>query len=114
MNYWFSGPNAFKTDDISRTDLSLNYGFDWILGGRALEIFVQPEVINVFDADGVTAVNTFIQDATSAAGFETFDPFTETPIQGVHWDFGSNFGQPTNSNSYQQPRTYRFSVGLRF
>ncbi len=114
VTYWFTAPNAFKTDDISRTDLTLNYSFGWTLGGKALEIFVQPEVINVFDADGVTGVNTFVQDATSAAGFEAFNPFTDTPIQGVHWDFGSTFGQPTNSTSYQTPRTFRMSVGLRF
>jgi hypothetical protein len=43
-----------------------------------------------------------------------FDPFTETPVEGVNWELGPTFGEPTRATDYQQPRTIRFSFGLRF
>jgi len=70
-------------------------------------------VINVFDEQGAIAHNTAILDETNA-DFAAFNPFTETPVHGTHWDFGSNFGQPTSEANYQQVRTFRFSVGIRF
>jgi hypothetical protein len=118
--YFFSQRGAFETDDVTRTDISLNYAFRWNLFGKPVEIFLQPEVINVFDEDAVIDVDTTINDATTSGAFQDFDPFTETPIQGVHWDFapGTNgfggFGQAVDKDDYQQPRTYRFSVGFRF
>ena len=48
------------------------------------------------------------------ASFETFNPFTETPIEGVHWAKRSNFDQPENEDDFQQVRTFRLSVGFRF
>jgi len=32
----------------------------------------------------------------------------------VNWDKGPNFGKAINVLAFQQPRTFRFSVGLRF
>ena len=43
-----------------------------------------------------------------------FNPFTETPVEGVHWRKGPNFGQPDSEGDFQQARTFRFSVGVRF
>ena len=114
VSYYFSPANAFQTDDISRTDLALNYSFHWNVGGKDVEVFVQPEMINIFNEEGVIDVNTTVLDATSAPGFATFDPFTETPVQGVHWDLGPEFGQPANDLDYQRARTFRISVGFRF
>jgi hypothetical protein len=45
---------------------------------------------------------------------EPFNPFTETPVEGVNFDFGPNFGEAQSAGDYQQPRTLRFSVGIRF
>lgn len=81
--------------------------------GSELEMFVQPEIINVTGEEGVIDVNTTVEDPTNS-GFAAFNPFTESPVQGVNWDFGPNFGEPENAGDYQQPRTYRFSLGLRF
>jgi len=115
VGYFFTAPDAFKTDDITRTDVSLNYSFLWNLFGRTFEVFVQPEVLNVFGEDGVTAVNVSdVLDATTSGSLAPFDPFNDTPVEGVNWDLGPNFGQPQNDTSYQTPRTFRFSVGFRF
>jgi len=114
VNYYFTSRDAFTTPDVTSTDLALNYAFRIDAFGRPIELFVQPEVLNVFDEQEAIVVNATVLDATVAAGFQNFDPFNETPVQGVHWDFGPNFGEPLTENSFQQPRTFRFSVGLRF
>jgi hypothetical protein len=112
--YYFSERGAYTWEDVTRTDISLNYSFFLNLGGTQLELFLQPEVINVFNEDAVISGNTTVFDATSDASLTPFNPFTETPVEGVHWRKGSNFGNPRNAADYQQPRTVRFSVGLRF
>ena len=43
-----------------------------------------------------------------------FNPFTETPVEGVHWRKDDDFGEPTAEYHYQIPREYRFSIGFRF
>ncbi|HXO20124.1 MAG TPA: hypothetical protein VOA87_09415 [Thermoanaerobaculia bacterium] len=43
-----------------------------------------------------------------------FNPFTTTPVEHVNWEKGPRFGQAINPLGFQQPRTYRFSVGIRF
>jgi hypothetical protein len=113
VDYYYSDKGAFTTDDITRTDLAINYSFFVNAFGTELEMFVQPEILNVFGEEGVIDTNTTVLDSTNA-GFESFNPFTETPVQGVNWDFGSSFGEPVNAADYQTPRTYRFSLGLRF
>jgi hypothetical protein len=32
----------------------------------------------------------------------------------VNWDYNANFGTPLNALAYTSPRTFRFSVGMRF
>ncbi len=114
VNYYFA-TDAFELDDVTRTDFALNYAFRWNLFGKAFEIFVQPEVLNILDENTVTRVNVAdVNDATTDASLATFDPFTETPQRGVHWDLGDQFGQPSTDTDYQRPRTFRFSVGFRF
>ena len=115
VDYFFSDRGAFETDDITRTDLALNYSFHFPAG---FEIFLQPEVLNVFDEDGVVDVNRDVLTAQTGAGRATglvpFDPFTETPVEGVHWLKGSRFGRPVDEADLQTPRTYRISLGIRF
>jgi hypothetical protein len=45
---------------------------------------------------------------------ETFNPFTETPVEGRHFRLGESFGTARNALDYQTPRTYRVSFGVRF
>jgi hypothetical protein len=112
--YSFTSPSAYRTDDIQSTDIALNYSFFFGGFGKRFELFIQPEVLNVFNNDGVMAVNTTVRTRANAAGYQTFNPFTETPVEGVHWDKGPDFGKPTLPGSYQAPRTFRVSVGFRF
>ena len=77
-------------------------------------MFFQPEVINVFDEDKVVTPNSTLLDETDTSRLAAFNPFTETPVEGVHYEFGEDFGQADEADDYQQPRTFRFSIGFRF
>jgi hypothetical protein len=118
VSYFFTKPAAFRTDNITRTDLALNYA---IRVAKSLELFVRPEVLNVFNEKGVVAVDTTVFTAPTT-GFKPFDPFKEVPVRGprdvknptANYDLGPDFGKPTSAASYQQPRTFRFGVGVRF
>jgi len=52
-----------------------------------------------------------ILSRTNNTAYQAFHPFTQEPVQGVHWDYGANFGKVTGVNSYQQARLFNFSVG---
>jgi hypothetical protein len=125
VNYYFSDRGAFTTPSVTKTDISLNYDFRV----SNLDFFIKPEVLNVFDQEKVDTTDVRYFDTTvftadnSPAGHcpgapggncATFNPFTETPVEGVHWAKGPNFGKPINKLGYQQPRLYRIGLGIRF
>jgi len=122
VTYFFTPRNALEFDDITRTDLSFNYTLNF---GR-FELFLQPEVLNVFDEDGQdggeTGVLTARTGAGRAAGVDPFNPFTTEPIECVgpnnpetcHFLKADNFGEPDSPGDFQLRRTWRFSVGFRF
>jgi len=117
VSYYFTPRGAFRTDDVWRTDLSLYYGYR--IGG-AVEIFVSPQVYNVFNQQAVTGVNTTVETRVSnSSSYVNFNPFTTAPVQGArgtgaNWNYGPLFGKPTGAASYQAPRSFQFSVGVRF
>ncbi len=113
--YFFSKRGAYRMDDIWRTDLTLNYAFVIPAWGRDIELYVAPEVVNVFNQQGVINVNQTVEDNTTHPDeLQAFNPFTEKPVEGVHWRKGADFGKPQVPTDYQQARTFRFSVGIRF
>ena len=105
VTYYFTARDAFRTDTIYRTDLALN--FSTKIGG-AVEIFVQPQVLNVLNGHGLVGVST------SVAVTKGFDPFTTTPVQGVNWSPRATFGHARNNLDYQLPRTVTVAAGVRF
>jgi outer membrane receptor for ferrienterochelin and colicin len=117
--YYFTGRGAYRTPTVSQTDLSLNYSFRFDAFGANVELFVQPQVVNVFNQQNVATTDfryfdTTVTTAVTDGSLQPFDPATETPVEGVHWRKGPRFGQATNGLAYQAPRTFRVSVGLRF
>src|SRR4029077_15278254 len=119
--YYYTARDAFRTPNVFRTDLSFNYAFR--VGG--LDLFVKPEIINVFNSLHVdTTASTFFDTSVLSAdnGGECpqaplnsanrrpclpFNPFTTTPVEGVNWQKGPKFGQAINPFGFQSPRTYR-------
>lgn len=113
VDYWYFPRNFDTTGSINSIDLALNYAFAWSLGGKSIEVFFQPEVVNVLNKDGQMFLNSTVLDPV-LGGMTPFNPFTETPVEGVNFAKGPNFGQVTSDDDYQRPREFRFSVGFRF
>ncbi|HUP47962.1 MAG TPA: carboxypeptidase regulatory-like domain-containing protein [Thermoanaerobaculia bacterium] len=127
VNYYFSDRGGFRWDDVTSTNLAVNYS----LPIQRVGLFAQAEVLNLFNDDAVVGGSTTVLTARQSTCIQStganagqrcaaFNPFTETPVEGVHWQRAANFGQattpttPLTQGSYQLPRTFRLSVGLRF
>ena len=117
ITYYYTAMNAYRTDDISRLDLSLNYSY--FIG--PVEIFAQPTVINLFGQDNVVTPYTSIENPqTHSAYYKTFNPFTTKPVFGArgtnaNWGVNQNlFGKADGPEDFQTPRTFRVSFGVRF
>ncbi len=99
---------------------------NWYLPSlRGVRPFIEIDFLNVFSEQGVedpdfvdrtvlTRRQSTCLQTGSTSRCVAFNPFTDTPQQGVNWQYGTNFGNPTSAAAYQLPRTYRFSVGLKF
>ncbi|MDL2717872.1 MAG: hypothetical protein PT977_08970, partial [Acidobacteriota bacterium] len=93
-----------------------------------VELFLRPDILNVFNNQGVIAVNTTtLSRVNGGSNFTDFNPNTTAPIEcpqgtstagckalGANWEKGTNFGKPTVPGSYQLARTFRITMGLRF
>lgn len=136
VNYYFTARDAYRTEDVWRTDFALTYSYK--IGG-AVEIYVAPQVYNIFNAQHVISVNQQVNTAVNTSNLIAFNPFTTAaPIEcpqgtalaackamGANFQKGSLFGQPTagsvwapnvlgGTGSYQNPRTFVVSAGVRF
>jgi hypothetical protein len=122
VSYYFSERGEYRMDDVMATDLGVNYALP--LGPT--QLFFEADFLNIFNAQGIEDPDfidktvltrrqtTCLQNGTNTR-CAAFNPLAgEEPVEGVHWQKGANFGNPTSSSAYQVPRTYRFSLGLRF
>lgn len=122
VTYWFTARDAFQLDDLWQTDLSLNWGrrffkdAEIFFRGTVLNVMGRDKLTNFFDANCGTGgcISTTIQTNRQVTSLARFNPFSETPVEGVNWRKGPTFGQPLSRFAYQTPRTYQFSVGIRF
>ena len=76
-------------------------------------------MINVFNNDALATsdpnlVDVGVSTAAYDPSLKPFDPFHEKPVEGVHWAKSPTFGQALTPDAYQQPRTFRVSLGVRF
>ncbi len=123
--YYFTGRDAYRTETVYRTDLQLSYSHR-IVGG--LEIFVQPQIFNLLNAQHIISVNQTVNTNFNTSNLVAFNPFTTAaPLEcpqgtalascktmGANYQKGSLFGTPTASTGFQTPRYFTMSVGLRF
>ena len=109
--YYFTARDAFRTDPIGRTDLGLNYRrrFPGTVHG---DLFAAFHILNVANStvvvhpERLVVVNTAYTDPS----LQRFNPFTQLPVQGTHWTMADlNEGRSTTL-----PRTFRFTIGIRF
>lgn len=118
QTYFFSRRGAFRLDDVYSTDLSVTYAFVPKLLGTDVQIYIKPEVRNAFNKQAVINVDSSIDTNYTDSTLKAFDPFTETPVEGVNWrkrvTSSTAFGKPSAPTDYQLPRTYSIAVGIRF
>jgi hypothetical protein len=142
VSYYFNGGRgAYRVDNISATDITATYNLPTF---SRVNIFLRGDLVNVFNQQGIefptTALGGVVEArvytrataprATLVAGVNKpntalaqFNPFTDTPKEyhvgddpnaTYNYMLDPTFGQATNKDAYQQPRTYRFAVGVRF
>lgn len=117
--YYFGDRGQYRADDITSTNLAINYESPTI---ARMRFFIQTDFINVFNEQGVeypaTARGNVIDQTVfvrrTRATLTPFNPFTTAPVEGTHYAKSATFGQPTNREAYQDPREYRISFGVRF
>jgi hypothetical protein len=119
VNYYYSDRDGFRTDAWFSTDLAATYSYKLGVGaGRQADLFVKGEVLNLFDHAGLVVPRFINQgvltNVNRPAVYQPFNPFTETPVRGTHWELDPAFGTATSRFAYQIPRTFRMSLGVRF
>jgi hypothetical protein len=133
VDYYFTARDAFRTEATYRTDLAVNYSHKVGAGSSRPELFFHAEVLNVFNQfqlcgcgesvfnnGGITNLATIgqaLRTPVNTAAMQAFNPFTTAPVQGTNWDYNitsTGFGKPLSALAYTSPRTFRFSVGVRF
>ena len=111
VTYYFAPRGDQRYDGVWRSDLSLSWTMR--LFGRT-DAFFRGVVTNLFNRSAQIAGNETILTRTNNSAYQLFNPFTTTPVLGVHYDFGPDYLQPTGTGDYQTPREFSFSVGVRF
>jgi outer membrane receptor protein involved in Fe transport len=115
VTYWFTARDAYRTPTVTSLDLALNWG----LGVGPVELFIQPRVVNVLGGSAIVSsdpnyIDRGVRTAATSSDLQPFDPFRTKPVEGVHYALSPTFGQAFGPRSYQQPRTFVVSMGVRF
>jgi hypothetical protein len=125
--YYFSGRGALRTPNVSSTGFGLNFSYPV----RGVEVFAQADVLNIFDRhaiDNAGILNTTVTTAARDRNLAVFNPRTTAPVEcpanvktsdakckGIaNYQLSSTFGTPLAKDVYQAPRSYDFSIGVRF
>ena len=77
-------------------------------------MFFRGVVTNLFNNAARIRGDIGIDTRLNNASYQAFNPFTTTPVQGMHWDYSPTFGEPQAFDDYQLARLFSFSVGVRF
>jgi len=115
VSYYFSRRFGLRWGDAWNTDIAVL----WSTNPARIpaQVFFRAVITNVFNnaalVSGDSTVLTAVSQGTRT-DLRVFDPFHDTPLFGVNWTHGPDFGKPTGPTSYQTPRTFRCSAGVRF
>src|SRR4029077_247646 len=109
--YYLFGRGVFRTDDVYSTDLAIQYR----VPTHGWHLFAKLDILNALNNHAVVSPATDVSDhVRSGSPFLAFNPFTQTPIAGLHYQLSPAFGKPTGPDSYQTPRTFQVAIGARF
>jgi hypothetical protein len=118
VRYFFTARDAFRTEPLERTDLGLAYRRP-MPGTVHGEVFAHVALLNLFDRVRVVDPGRFVitRTAFTDSSLQPFNPFTETPVEGVHWTFDDSQAHRATSPA-NVPRTLgralRVTMGVRF
>src|SRR5205085_396494 len=79
---------ALRTESAYSTDVALRY-----TRGR---FFAQGDVLNIFNNDALfdpLRIGTTVTTAATSTTLQPFDPRTQSPVAGAHYQLAANFGQ---------------------
>jgi hypothetical protein len=113
--YVFEPQDTYRTPSLRRVDLAVRFSRrlgslvrgQWYARLDILNLFNKTESLDIL-RDGV--VVTALQDPSR---FQAFDPVTQTPVRGVHWEFDSQLGS-TAPLLTSLSRSVRWVMGVRF
>jgi hypothetical protein len=123
--YFFSKRGEFHAAALNRTDGTVV----WEIPVSRVSFRAQGTVTNLFNKHAVTSPDTtvFTRRTSTSRGLLPFNPFTATPIEcpstataatctamAANYQKATTFGQPVGVGSYQTPRVYSVSAGVRF
>ncbi len=129
--YYFTARDAYRTAASFRTDFAANYARDVHAGARRWQLFVQAQVVNLFNnsalcgcgatvfSNGGAVNTTTISQAvltgwTPKSTLQRFNPLATAPTEGVEWMLSPTFGTALNRFAYTSPRAFHVSFGIRF
>jgi hypothetical protein len=113
VDYYFIPRGSFRWDGVRSTDLAATWAKRFPQAART-ELFFRAVLTNAFNNAARTRGDINVDTRFNNTAYQAFNPFTTTPVQGVHWDYGQSFGEPQAFDDYQQARLFSFSAGVRF
>jgi hypothetical protein len=116
--YFFTDRDAFRTKPVARTDLGLQYRRR-LPGTIHGEIVASLHVLNLTGGTRLIQPERFVRAVTAYTdpSLQPFNPFTQTPVVGVHWrldDVDANKDSARPWVPMTAPRTLRFILGIRY
>jgi hypothetical protein len=110
--YYFNGRGDTAGPAVVSTDVSLSWSSPLV--GERPRVFARLILGNVFNRAVVRRPDTTIVTAILDPSLALFNPFAQTPIEGVHFRRGPLYGQALSADAWQRPRWFGVSAGIRF
>ena len=115
--YYGGGRGLFRTETVSATDLSLNFTVPASVL-KTGQFFVRVVIDNLFNQSAqVASGNQTVFSASNqnpSRTMQAFNPFATTPVEGVNYQPGPDFGRALAASDYQSARSVLFSLGFRY
>jgi hypothetical protein len=116
--YYFTARDERRTPMMMRADIGFSYRRR-APGTVHGELFTQFDVLNLLGTLKVRNPErlTLVRTAFTEPSLQPFNPFTETPVEGVHWTFDdANVRRSTAGESLAATmgRAVRISFGIRY
>ena len=114
VTYYFGERGGVSTDTIVATDLSINWNVPVKFLGPKSQFFARFVIDNLWNQAAIDGPNDTVLTNNTDSTLALFDPFTQTPVEGVHYRLGPDYGGAISAAAWQLPRTISFSAGFRF